>query len=129
MGWSMANSSFVVRPSEGLRGVVTVPGDKSISHRAVLFGALAEGESSVRGWLAAGDTEASLRCVQALGVEIERHSASELTIHGVGRLQKPTGPLDFVNAGTGIRLMAGIMAGQPFSRACWMAVTNCAVAR
>lgn len=111
----MANNSFVVRPTQGLRGMVTVPGDKSISHRAVMFGALAEGESRVRGWLAAGDTEASLRCVQALGVEIERHSANELTIHGRGGLRAADGPLDFVNAGTGIRLMAGIMAGQPFA--------------
>lgn len=79
-----------------------------------MFGALAEGESQVRGWLAAGDTEASLRCVQALGVEIERHNLNEMTIHGTGRLSPAAGPLDFVNAGTGIRLMAGIMAGQPF---------------
>jgi 3-phosphoshikimate 1-carboxyvinyltransferase len=65
--------------------------------------------------LAAGDTEASLRCIQALGVEIERHSANDLTIRGMGHLQPSAGPLDFVNAGTGIRLMAGIMAGQPFA--------------
>ena len=110
----MANSSFVIRPSQGLRGTVSVPGDKSISHRAVMFGALADGDSHVRGWLAAGDTEASLRCVQALGVEIERHSQTELTIHGTGKLKPAAGPLDFINAGTGIRLMAGIMAGQPF---------------
>ena len=109
----METSSFVVRPTAGLRGRVTVPGDKSISHRAVLFGALAEGSTHVRGWLAAGDTEASLRCVQTLGIQVERHSTSELTIYG-GKLQPPESALDFVNAGTGIRLAAGIMVGQPF---------------
>ena len=109
----MAANSFVVRPTDGLRGTVSVPGDKSISHRAVLFGALAQGTTQVRGWLAAGDTEASLRCVQALGVPVERHSLHDLTIHG-GQLQPPESALDFVNAGTGIRLAAGIMAGQPF---------------
>jgi 3-phosphoshikimate 1-carboxyvinyltransferase len=67
----------------------------------------------VRKWLAAGDTEASLRSVQALGVEVERHSQSELTVHG-GALHQSEKPLDLVNAGTGIRLLAGILAGQPF---------------
>ncbi len=112
---AIADGSLVARPSEGLRGTTTVPGDKSISHRAVMFGALAMGDSHIKGWLAAGDTEASLRCMQALGVNIERHSASELTIRGTGELQSAASPLDFVNAGTGIRLMAGIMAGQPFT--------------
>jgi 3-phosphoshikimate 1-carboxyvinyltransferase len=78
-----------------------------------MFGAMAQGTSRVRGWLAAGDTEASLRSMQALGVQIERHSDTELTIHG-GQLHKPQSTLDFVNAGTGIRLAAGIMVGQPF---------------
>lgn len=109
-----SSDSLVVNQTRGLRGTATVPGDKSLSHRAVMFGALAQGTSRVKGWLAAGDTEASLRCIQALGVQVERHSQSELTIHGTGALRPPAGPLDFVNAGTGIRLMAGIMAGQSF---------------
>jgi 3-phosphoshikimate 1-carboxyvinyltransferase len=75
---------------------------------------MAQGVSRVRGWLAAGDTEATLACVQALGVRVERHDAHTLTIHG-GALQQPTEVLNFVNAGTGIRLSAGILAGQPFS--------------
>ncbi len=78
------------------------------------MGAIAQGVSRVRGWLAAGDTEATLACVQALGVRVERHDAHTLTIHG-GALQQPTEVLNFVNAGTGIRLSAGILAGQPFS--------------
>lgn len=104
---------FVVRPAHPLRGETTVAGDKSISHRAVLLGALAQGKTEVRGWLAAGDTEASLRVIQDLGIQVDRHDKHTLTIHG-GELQKPEQALDFVNAGTGIRLLAGIMAGQPF---------------
>jgi len=102
-----------VKPGVPLRGSTTVPGDKSISHRAVLMGMLATGETQVRGWLAAGDTEASLRSVQALGIQVDRHDTNTLTIYG-GVLIPPDKPLDFVNAGTGIRLAAGIMAGQAF---------------
>lgn len=108
-----ASDYFKVTPGKGLSGQMTVPGDKSISHRAVMFGAMAEGTSHVRGWLAAGDTEASLASIQALGVQVERHSNNELTIHG-GAFAAPSRPLDLVNAGTGIRLLAGIMCGQPF---------------
>jgi 3-phosphoshikimate 1-carboxyvinyltransferase len=110
----MANDlSLILRPGQPLRGTTTVPGDKSISHRAVLFGMLANGVTQVRGWLAAGDTEASLRAAQTLGVRVERHDLNTLTIHG-GELLQPVQPLNLVNAGTGIRLLAGIMAGQPF---------------
>ncbi|MBZ0278904.1 MAG: 3-phosphoshikimate 1-carboxyvinyltransferase [Anaerolineae bacterium] len=108
-----AKDQFVVNPGSGLQGTTAVPGDKSLSHRAVMFSALAQGVSRVRGWLAAGDTEASLGAIQALGVQVERHSRSELTIHG-GELVPAAGTLDLVNAGTGIRLLAGIMAGQSF---------------
>lgn len=109
----MAAGSFVVRPTDGLHGVASVPGDKSISHRAVMFGALAQGETHVRGWLAAGDTEASLSSIEALGVQVVRYYANELTIFG-GHLHPPKEALNLVNAGTGIRLLAGIMVGQPF---------------
>jgi 3-phosphoshikimate 1-carboxyvinyltransferase len=100
-------------PLPSLRGTITVPGDKSISHRAVLLGAIANGKTQVRGWLAAGDTEASLKAVQALGIKVDRHDANTLTIHG-GTLKQPDAPLNLVNAGTGLRLLAGILAGQPF---------------
>ena len=109
----MANDCFIVQPGKALRGEATVPGDKSISHRSVMFGALAQGVTRVRKWLPAGDTEASLASVRALGVPIEREGAGELTIHG-GELREPEQALDLVNAGTGIRLLAGIMVGQPF---------------
>lgn len=102
-----------VRPGAVLQGETRVPGDKSISHRSILLGMLAEGTTQVRGWLAAGDTEATLGAAGTLGVPIERHDANTLTIHG-GHLIAPSKPLNFVNAGTGIRLAAGIMVGQPF---------------
>jgi 3-phosphoshikimate 1-carboxyvinyltransferase len=108
-----AKDCFVVNPGSALNGRTSVPGDKSISHRAVMFGALAQGTTQVRSWLAAGDTEASLASIQALGLKVDRHSRNELTIHG-GQFIPPTDKLNLVNAGTGIRLLAGIMCGQPF---------------
>ncbi len=108
-----AMDTLQIRPGKPLRGTTTVPGDKSLSHRAILMGMLANGTSQVRGWLAAGDTEATLGTAQALGVSIERHDTHTLTIHG-GNLRPSAQPLNFVNAGTGIRLAAGVMAGQPF---------------
>lgn len=103
-----------------LSGVVTVPGDKSISHRAVMLAALADGASTIRNWLPAGDTLATLDIVRALGVAVEvdkRTSHSwDLRVEGRGLhgLRKPGGPLDCRNAGTAIRLLAGIMSGQHF---------------
>lgn len=110
----MANDCFVVQPGHALKGEATVPGDKSISHRAVMFGALAGGVTRVHQWLPAGDTSASLGAIQALDVRVEREGEGELTIHG-GELHEPGAPLDLVNAGTGIRLLTGIMVGQPFA--------------
>jgi 3-phosphoshikimate 1-carboxyvinyltransferase len=104
---------FIITSGQALSGTTTVTGDKSMSHRAVMLGAIADGTSHIRDWLPAGDTEASLRVMQALGAQVERHSPTEMTIHG-GTLQPAAEPLDLVNAGTGIRLLAGIMVGQPF---------------
>ncbi len=104
-----------------LAGTITVPGDKSVSHRAVMLAAIAEGTSVIRNWLPAGDTIATLEAVQSLGVriEIDKHSpqAWDLQIEGRGLrgLRPPERPLDCGNAGTCIRLLAGILAGQPFS--------------
>jgi 3-phosphoshikimate 1-carboxyvinyltransferase len=104
-----------------LRGTVTVPGDKSISHRAVMFAALAEGTSHVRRWLPAGDTLATLGAMQSLGVKIDivetEPTMWDLTIEGRGLrgLLPPDGAIDCRNAGTGLRLLAGVMAGQSFA--------------
>ncbi len=105
-----------VRPGAALCGTVSVPGDKSLSHRALILGALAEGTSRVRGWLPAGDTLATLRCIQALGIAVERADATTLAVQGrgLGGLRAPAAPLDCVNAGTAMRLLAGVLAGQPF---------------
>jgi 3-phosphoshikimate 1-carboxyvinyltransferase len=103
-----------------LSGAVSVPGDKSISHRALMLAAIAEGSSIVRNWLPAGDTLATLDIVRSLGVvvEIDKRSpvAWDLRVEGRGLrgLRRPNAPLDCRNAGTAIRLFAGIMAGQSF---------------
>lgn len=116
----MSKTLRIARQEKPLHGRITVPGDKSISHRAIMLGAIADGVSYVRRWLPAGDTLATLNAFRQLGVEIgvTKHSAQnwDLEIHGRGLrgLQAPSAPLDFVNAGTGIRLAAGLMAGQAF---------------
>ncbi len=107
------SAQFRIQPGGSLRGSVSVPGDKSISHRAVMLASIARGESHIRNWLAAGDTEASLAAMRALGADIDRHDETTLTIRG-GELRQPAGPLNLMNAGTGIRLLAGLMAGQDF---------------
>ncbi|MFO7681373.1 MAG: 3-phosphoshikimate 1-carboxyvinyltransferase [Chloroflexota bacterium] len=116
-----APTSLLIRPQKTpLTGVITVPGDKSISHRAIMLAALAEGKSIIRNWLPAGDTLSTLNAFQALGVvmDVDRHSptAWNLVIEGRGLygLQNPRHALDCRNAGTLMRLLAGIMAGQRF---------------
>jgi 3-phosphoshikimate 1-carboxyvinyltransferase len=106
-------ATLMIKPGTALHGSTAVPGDKSISHRALMLGGIAKGVTQVRGWLPAGDTTATLNAMRGLGVEIVQHDATTLTVNG-GNLQKPDAPLNLVNAGTGIRLMAGLMAGQPF---------------
>jgi 3-phosphoshikimate 1-carboxyvinyltransferase len=109
-------SRLHVEPAGPLRGEVAVPGDKSISHRALLLGALAEGRCEVRGFLPAQDCLATLGCLRALGVEVEGHSPTHLTVHGRGLrgLRAPEAPLNCFRSGTTMRLLAGIMAGQAF---------------
>jgi 3-phosphoshikimate 1-carboxyvinyltransferase len=109
--------NLIVHPSGALRGSATAPGDKSISHRALLLGALAEGDTTVRGWVHADVCLATLRCVRGLGVAVDQHSETELTVHGVGLngLVEPVDVLDCAGSGTTMRLLAGILAGQPFT--------------
>jgi len=110
-------SQLTVHSGEPLRGHVRVPGDKSISHRALLLGALADGVSQIRGFLPCDDCLATLACLRALGIKVETHDATTLTIHGRGLrgLRAPTVPLNCARSGTTMRLLAGILAGQPFA--------------
>ena len=103
-----------------LRGIVHVPGDKSISHRAIMFNAIATGSAQITNFLPGADCLATIACVQALGVEVRREE-SEVFINGVGLrpaaagggLREPASVLDCGNSGTTLRLLAGLLAGQP----------------
>lgn len=107
---------FKLQPGGILKGEARVPGDKSISHRAIMLGALAEGTSHVYGFLEGEDALATLAAFRAMGVEIEGPEDGCVTVHGVGLhgLKAPDQPLDLGNAGTGMRLIAGLLAGQAF---------------
>ena len=107
---------WLAGPGGALRGELQVPGDKSVSHRAVMLGALAEGTSEVEGFLEGEDTRSTAAIFARLGVRIEAPSASRRVVHGVGLhgLQAARGELDCGNAGTGMRLLAGLLAGQAF---------------
>jgi len=108
--------SLSIRPGGPLRGEITVPGDKSISHRAVMFASLADGVSTVTGFLNGEDSVNTARAFESMGVRIERIDDTTLRVHGVGLggLKPPSGPLDLGNSGTSMRLMSGILAGQGF---------------
>lgn len=109
--------NFITQPPSGaLQGSIRVPGDKSISHRSIMLGALAEGTTQVKGFLEGEDALATLQTFRDLGVQIEGPHHGEVTIHGVGLhgLQAPKGPLYLGNSGTSMRLLAGILAAQPF---------------
>jgi len=113
----MSNAQhWTARKGQPLQGTLAIPGDKSVSHRAVMFAALADGTSTIEGFLEGEDTRATARMFSQMGVRMETPSASHRVVHGVGvdGLQAPDGPLDCGNAGTGMRLMAGVLAGQPF---------------
>src|SRR5258706_7962471 len=101
-----------VDPAAAVVGHVVVPGDKSISHRAVLIGAIGEGETRVTGFGRSGDTQATVDGMRALGVEIEWVGEEELVVHGVGLRGLRAGAVDCANSGTLMRLLAGIAAGQ-----------------
>ncbi len=103
-----------IEPAAAIVGHFAVPGDKSISHRAVLLGALGEGETRVRGWGRSADTEATARAMRALDVDVHDVADDELVITGVGLrgLRAPEGAVDCANAGTLMRLLTGILAGQ-----------------
>ncbi|HZW83993.1 MAG TPA: 3-phosphoshikimate 1-carboxyvinyltransferase, partial [Candidatus Deferrimicrobium sp.] len=105
-----------VNPASELNGEISVPGDKSISHRAVMFGALAEGVTEVSGFLPGEDCLSTIACFRELGIEIEQPEPTSLTIYGKGLagLHEPSTVLDVGNSGTTIRLLLGILSGQSF---------------
>jgi 3-phosphoshikimate 1-carboxyvinyltransferase len=105
--------NHTIRPTQRLRGIIDVPGDKSISHRAVLFNAIAEGGAQITHYLAGADCLSTITCMRALGVQIEREGES-VRVFGVGLrgLREPADVLDCGNSGTTLRLLAGLLAGQ-----------------
>jgi 3-phosphoshikimate 1-carboxyvinyltransferase len=109
-------SRFIVQPSRLSRGDIAVPGDKSISHRALMLGAIAEGVTGIHGFLEGEDCLATLRAVRELGVSVSGPDAGRVTVTGVGLhgLRAPTSPLDMGNAGTAMRLFMGLLSAQPF---------------
>lgn len=108
---------FLIHPAAIRDANVSVPGDKSVSHRAIMLGSIAEGVTEVRGFLAGEDCLATMDAFRSMGVSIERPGPTELRIHGAGLrgLQPPDADLDLGNSGTAMRLMAGVLAGQDFS--------------
>jgi 3-phosphoshikimate 1-carboxyvinyltransferase len=108
---------FNIRPGGSLNGTIRVPGDKSMSHRSVIFGALAEGITHVSGLLQGEDVLATIAAFRAMGVTIEGPDDGQLVVHGVGLkgLQKPQHDLDMGNSGTAMRLLSGLLSGQNFS--------------
>lgn len=106
---------MIFHKAHHLKGEVTVPGDKSISHRAVMFGSLAEGTTEVLNFLQGADCLSTIDCFRRLGISIE-NTSDHILIHGKGLhgLHKPDGILDTGNSGTTTRLISGILAGQPF---------------
>ena len=108
---------FNLSPGGSLQGEARVPGDKSISHRCIMLGALANGTTTVRGFLEGEDALATVAVFRSMGVAIDGPVQGELSVHGVGMhgLQAPGGSFDLGNSGTSMRLLCGLLAGQAFS--------------
>jgi 3-phosphoshikimate 1-carboxyvinyltransferase len=118
MSVHVANDHWDVEPAAGLRGELPVNGDKSVSHRSLLLGAVNDGPVEVRGFGWSEDTRATLEAVRALGVQVDEGPRGELTVHGAGLrgLREPDAVLDVRNSGTLLRLLPGLLAGQPAGR-------------
>lgn len=113
---SRSKIDYLLQPGGQVRGTIRVPGDKSISHRSIMLGAIAEGITTVEGFLEGEDALATLQAFRDMGVVIEGPDNGRVKIHGVGLhgLKAPTKPLYVGNSGTTIRLLAGLLAGQAF---------------
>lgn len=109
--------NYVIEPSAVTGGRITVPGDKSISHRALMLGAIAEGRSTISGFLAGEDCLATLAALRAMGVSVEQRGATDYAVDGAGLhgLKAPTADIDLGNSGTAMRLFAGLLCAQEFS--------------
>lgn len=110
-------SRYLVQPVPHVTGTVRVPGDKSVSHRALMLGSIADGTTEVRGFLESEDCLATMKAMRALGVTIDRPAAREVRVHGVGMrgLRGAPHALDMGNSGTAMRLMTGLLSGQSFN--------------
>lgn len=106
----------VIKPSKNLRGTITVPGDKSISHRSVMLGSIADGDTKVSGFLTGEDCLSTIDCFKKLGIDIEV-DGTNVIVHGKGLrgLSAPTETLNVGNSGTTLRLMSGLLSAQPFT--------------
>src|SRR3954470_9532695 len=108
-------AEWKIRRSAPIQSELEVPGDKSISHRAVMLASLANGACVIRGFLPSEDCLCTMHAMRALGVEIETPEPTTLVVHGRKRaFQPPKGDIDCGNSGTTMRLLAGLLAGQPF---------------
>ncbi len=108
--------SVTIRPARNVLGSLRVPGDKSISHRYAMLAALASGRSRFENFSPGGDCRSTLGCVRALGCAVEKDAQNVVTIEGLGpQLQAPSAPLDCGNSGSTMRMLAGIVAAQPFT--------------
>jgi len=107
---------FLAQPGGLLKGRIRVPGDKSISHRSIMLGSIAEGVTEVSGFLEGEDSLATLKAFRAMGVDIKGPDAGRVVVHGVGLhgLKAPSAPLELGNSGTSMRLLSGLLAGQAF---------------
>jgi len=112
----MSSDSIIVHETRTLHGEVTVPGDKSISHRAIILGSLAQGKVMVKGLSSGEDNRRTVKIFQQLGVSIKKRGPDEYLLHGKGLhgLQEPSSILYAGNSGTTMRLMTGVLSGQPF---------------
>ena len=105
--------TVTIHPAAAIAGTVVLPADKSVAHRAAILAALAPGRTEIVGYSDAHDPQSTLACLRALGVVIETGEDGRLVVHG-GTLSAPTAPLDCGNSGTTMRLLMGVLAGQPF---------------
>src|SRR5580692_616015 len=104
----------IVSPAKAIDGMVTLPGDKSISHRYGMLASIAEGQSTIANYSTGADCQSTLRCMAGLGASIECDAEGRVSIRG-GALREPAAELDAGNSGSTIRMLSGILAAQPFT--------------